>query len=64
MSQMKMKLVLRNSRHASASFEIVKAVNTLDYGIPGDKLTRKEVDKILVERPVVRGTLTVEFLDK
>lgn len=64
MSQMKMKLVLRNTLHASASFEIVKAVNTLDYGIPGDKLTRAAVDKILIERPVVRGMLTVEFLGK
>ena len=64
MSQMKMKLVLRNTRHVSASFEIVKAVNTLDYGIPGDKLTRKEVDEILVKRAVVCGSLTVEFLAK
>ena len=62
MSQMKMKLVLRNTRHVSASFELVKAVHTLDYGIPGDKLTRTEVDESLLKRPVSCRSLTSAFL--
>ncbi len=60
----KMKLVLRNTRHAAAAFEIVKTVNTLTHGIPGDKLTRKEVDLILLSGRINQGQLTVEFINK
>lgn len=76
MSRIKSKLVLKALDVAYSEtdpdtlvkddgFEIVKTVNTLKHGIPGDKLTRKEVDKILkVEDPYIRlGTFTVEFIN-
>lgn len=46
-------------------FRIVKTVNTLSHGVPGDKLTRKEVDILMKSRrtDIQRGDLTVEFIN-
>jgi len=60
----KMKLVLRNINYLKTPFVIVKTVNTLTHGVPGDKLTRLVVDQILRSKDAVLGHLTVEFLDK
>lgn len=64
----KMKLVLRNDSpnipKTVAGFKIVKTVNTLDYGVPGKRLTREAVDKILTSQKATRGQLTVEFIGK
>ena len=45
-------------------FQIAKSVNTLQYGIPGDIITRKDVNLILKDdaRKIQRGDLVVEFL--
>lgn len=60
----KMKLVLRNVSYPKTPFVIVKTVNTLSHGVPGNKLSRLVVDQILTSKDVAHGTLTVEFLDK
>ena len=58
----KSKLVLRTT-HSTDVFEIVKAVNTLRYGVPGDTLTRKEVEILLKDSAEMRrGDLVVEFI--
>lgn len=68
MSRLNSKLVLKAIRTAGVSagkFEVVKATNTLEHGIPGDELTRETVDKILKDANTTRpgrGTLTVEFV--
>lgn len=69
MSRLNSKLVLKAlppNANGDESYEIVKTVNTLEHGIPGDKIPRKEVDKILKAAsghlPATQGTLTVEFV--
>jgi len=59
----KKKLVLQpSSQLGGGQFRIIKSVNTLDFGVPGDILNRAEVDKILKSDPVIRrGELTVEI---
>lgn len=59
----KSKLVLKMIS-TTGNFEIVKSVNTLEFGVPGDALTRKNVDLILKDstRKIQRGDLVVEFL--
>lgn len=62
MSRLNSKLVLKAE---NGDFTIVKSVNTLEHGVPGDILDRTEVDKILLKaegRNGQRGTLTVEFI--
>ncbi len=46
-------------------FRIVKSVNTVEFGIPGDVLNRAEVDRILIDHgaKITRNTLTVEFIN-
>ena len=46
-------------------FKIVKSVNTLDFGVPGDSLTRDEVDRILkvYNQQIRTGEITVEFIN-
>ncbi len=72
MSRLNSKLVLKAEKGQTQvggptvdTFVIVKTVNTLDHGIPGDTLDRETVDKILkaanTSRPG-KGTLTVEFV--
>ena len=70
MPRLNSKLVLKTSRVTENNvqqeiFVIVKSTNTLEHGIPNDKLDRATVDKILKDanahRPG-RGTLTVEFV--
>lgn len=58
----KSKLVLKAV--GTENFEIAKSVNTLQYGIPGDILSRKVVDRILIDDAVKinHGHLVVEFL--
>lgn len=57
----KSKLVL--STVGTEHFEIVKSVNTLQHGIPGDILTRKEIDIIMKSSADLRrGDLVVEFI--
>lgn len=61
----KSKLVLKtvNISGSTDSFEIVKTVNTLQHGIPGDLLTRKEVDNLLKNSADMRrGDFVVEFI--
>ena len=45
-------------------FTIVKSINTLEYGVPGDQLDRDTVDRILKDNVtrIRQGTLTVEFI--
>ena len=45
-------------------FVIAKSVNTLEFGVPNDTLTRKQVDRILADHAVRirQGTLSVEFV--
>ena len=69
MTRLNSKLVLKTAMipHGSgtiAGFEIVKTVNTLEHGIPGDELSRETVDKILVSanNRGPRNRLTVEFI--
>lgn len=71
MSRLKSKLVLKtNKGHSKVGGPIVdtyiieKSVNTLEYGIPGDELTREEVDKILrsAGQRGQHNQLTVEFV--
>lgn len=59
----KSKLVLKVGVHADI-FKIVKTVNTLQYGVPGDSLNRAKVDHILKSEAVRRLELTVEILEK
>ena len=58
----KSKLVL--STVGPDHFEIVKSVNTLQHGIPGDILTRKDVNIIMKDSHanLRRGDLVVEFI--
>ncbi len=60
----KKKLVLQPSSHlGSGQFRIIKSVNTLEFGVPGDILSRAEVNKILSSDPVARrGELTVDIV--
>ena len=61
----KTKLVLRAPKNGSNRFTIVKAINTLAHGVPGDYLNREEMDKLIKSDAVIRyGTLTVEILEK
>lgn len=63
----KMKLVLKslaNDAFYDGDFEIVKTVNTLSHGVPGEKLERKTVDRILASQDIHRGVLTVEIITK
>ena len=61
MSQKKCKLVLKAK--SGELFAIAKSVNTLEFGVPGDVLTRKEVDRILIDNKmsIQKNMLTVEF---
>lgn len=63
----KSKLVLKTSSLSGrTAFLIVKTVNTLEHGVPGDTLTRDAVDKILLvyDARIKQGSLTVEFIGK
>lgn len=71
MSRLNSKLVLKalpvnpdNAGSDKRLFEVVKAVNTLSHGVPGDHLTRAEVDTILrsAEARGARNQLSVEFV--
>lgn len=72
MSRLNSKLVLKADKGQTQvggpvvdTYVIVKTVNTLDHGIPGDTLDRTTVDKILKAANSIRpgsGTLTVEFI--
>ncbi len=67
MSRVKCKLVLKadkNIAKSASAFTIVKSVNTLEFGIPGDTLSRDEVDLMLRQKAqtMQNGMLTVEFL--
>lgn len=64
MSRKKEKLILKVAQATPGSFFIVKAVNTLEFGVPGDLLDRKAVDRILITnaRNIREGSLTVEFV--
>ncbi len=65
MSRKKEKLVLKTARATPGSFIIVKAINTLDFGVPGDLLTREVVDRILINNGwrIKDGSLSVEFIE-
>ena len=63
MSQVNRKLVFKALN--SNVFELVKTTNTLEFGVPGDNLDRKAVDKIIENHRVIRPggrKLDVEFL--
>ena len=68
MSRKKEKLVLKAtqtiSRVVQDDFVIVKSINTLAFGVPGDELSRDVVDRILIDnaRNIREGSLTVEFI--
>lgn len=73
MSRLNSKLVLKaenikdpdDKTKIIAGFTIVKTQNTLDHGIPGATLTRKDVDLILKnarQRHASLGRLNVEFV--
>lgn len=58
----KSKMVLKRIRH-NDRFEIVKTVNTLQYGVPGEDLTRKEIDSIMKSNADFRrGDFVIEFI--
>jgi hypothetical protein len=63
MSRKKVKLVLKNGNNVDV-FIIVKSINTLEFGVPGDIVTRAEVDRILIDQAlkIKNGFLTVEFI--
>lgn len=57
----KSKLVLKTL--STDTFEIVKTVNTLQHGIPGDTLTRIEIEHLLRNSAEMRrGDFVVEFI--
>lgn len=59
----KSKLVLKTLEGTSNNFEIVKTVNTLQHGIPGDRLTRTEIDIIMKNSADMRrGDFVIEFI--
>ncbi len=62
MSRRKEKLVLKKSR--VSDFVIAKSINTLEFGMPGDTITRAEADRILIDKAhsIKFGELTVEFI--
>lgn len=70
MSRLNSKLVLKASMVTENTvqkeiFVIVKTVNTLEHGMPGDTLNRVAVDKILKAANSSRpgqGKLTMEFI--
>lgn len=69
MSQKKCKLVLKavevyEGTELVPSFKIAKSVNTLEFGVPGDELSRKVVDRILIDKAaqIQRNLLVVEFI--
>lgn len=65
MSRRKEKLVLKKSNHLpGVSFIIAKSINTLEFGTPGDVLTRAKADRILIDKAhrIKSGELTVEFI--
>ncbi len=65
MSQVNRKLVFKTL--SDDVFELVKSTNTLEFGVPGDNLDRKAVDKIISDHKNVRPgsrTLNVEFVGK
>lgn len=63
MSQKRMKLILRNDG-TGPDFRIVKVVNTLNYGKPGDIVTKSEAVTLLQTTKVAHGLLVVEFIEK
>ena len=66
MSQAKQKLVFKTAKDSSISdFRLVKAVNTLKFGSPGETFTKAEVEKILRDNTVQmkHNDLTVEFIN-
>ncbi len=58
----KSKLVFKITTHSG--FELAKAVNTLDHGVPGEIFCRKDIDRLLIDNQlkIKRGELVVEFL--
>lgn len=61
----KSKLVLKTGyiNEGIQHFEIVKTVNTLQHGIPGDTLTRIEIEHLLRNSAEIRrGDFVVEFI--
>ncbi len=61
----KSKLVLKTAYidEGVQHFEIVKTVNTLQHGVPGDLLTRKEINSIMKNSTEIRrGDFVVEFI--
>lgn len=63
MSRRKEKLVLKTASQ-TGTFIIVKSINTLEFGVPGNIVTRAEVDRIFIDqdRKIKEGSLTVEFI--
>lgn len=59
----KSKLVLKTI--STDLFELVKSVNTLDYGVPGDTLSRSVINRLFIENQpkIKRGDLTIEFIN-
>lgn len=71
MSLKKCKLVLKAeniiepvTNQVIAGFRIVKSINTLEFGIPGEELSREAVDKILKKEAqnIRNGKTIVEFI--
>lgn len=63
MARLKIKLVFKSTN--LGNFSLVKAVNTLEYGVPGDTLSREQVDRIISKnsRNFHSGAVTIEILD-
>lgn len=64
MSLKKCKLILKAVK-GTGNFRLVKSVNTLEFGTPGDILNRRDVDLIMKTHEVrlSRKDLTIEFID-
>ena len=71
MSLKKCKLVLKTQAGVTEVggptvdvYVVAKSINTLEFGIPGEELSRESVDKILKNhaRDIQTGKLTVEFI--
>lgn len=63
MSRRKEKLVLKTAAQ-TGTFSIAKSINTLEFGNPGDVITREKADRILIDKrtSIGNGSLTVEFI--
>lgn len=66
MSQAKQKLVFKTevAPNIEMGFKLVKATNTLNFGVPGESLSKEQINRIMIdEKAQIRsGKLVLEFV--